>query len=215
MEIVKQQLERQYVEQQAKLQEVQKGVQTNGGPAPEVPKTSDKVATPDFMQEEIYRAQLRMLQAEVAMRERERARIQVQMGNQPNPNQSQLDQLRANEASLKALRAQIDNLNWQMEEKRLASYSVEKADTNSKNRVFVTGRVQRAGDLPYDKPLTVLQALALAGGFREYARPDAISIIRMNGDSSTLFQFNYSNVIKGVNTSQNIYLENGDVVVVP
>ena len=215
MEIVKQQLQRQYVELQAKLQEVQKGNQTNGGPAPEAPKTSDKVAAADFIQEEMYRAQLRMLQAEVAARESERIRIQVQMGNQPNPNQSQLDQLRVNEAALKGLQAQIDNLNGQMEEKRLASSSVEKADTNSKNRVFVTGRVQRSGDLRYDKPLTVLQALALAGGFQEYARPDAISIIRMNGDSSTLLQFNYSNVIKGVNTSQNIYLENGDVVVVP
>ncbi len=156
-----------------------------------------------------------MLQTEVAIGEGERAQIQAQIGNQSNPNQSQLDRLRVNEALLNRYRFEIDKLNGQVEKKRLASASIEKAESKSKNRIFVTGKVKASGDFESDGRLTVLQALALAGGFQEYAKTDAISIIRMNGDSTNLFQFNYSNVIKGVNTSQNIYLENGDVVVVP
>jgi beta-lactamase regulating signal transducer with metallopeptidase domain len=213
------QLEKQKLQQNLKVTEqtfqmVQKYNQSDAGAKTEPSNTSDKLATAVYLQEALYRVQLRQLQAELAMREAERARIQQQLVNKPNPNQSQLDQLRVNEAAMERSRAEISSLNRLIEEKRLASPSAEATDSNSKNRVFVTGRVQRPGDLQYDRPLTVLQALALAGGFQEYAKPDAISIIRMNGDSSTLFRFNYSDVIKGVNSS-NIYLENGDVVVVP
>lgn len=185
MEVVKEQLQSAFVELQAKIQAAQPGNQTNGGPAPDVPNTSDKVATV------------------------------LQRLNQPNPNQSQLDQLTVNEEALARYKTEIAVLQLKIEEQRLASSSIERADTNSKYRVYVTGRVQRPGDIPWEKPLTVLQALALAGGFQEYAKSDAVSIIRTNGNSSTLFRFNYSEVIRGVNSSQNFYLENGDVVVVP
>jgi beta-lactamase regulating signal transducer with metallopeptidase domain len=210
MEVVKEQLQSAFVELQAKLQAAQPGNQTNGGPAPEVPNTSDKVATADLLKEEMYRAQLRLQQSEAAV-----GQLRLQILNQPNPNQSQLDQLIVNEEALARYKTEIALLQQKIEEQRLASFSIEKADTNSKYRVYVTGRVQRPGDIPWEKPLTVLQALALAGGFQEYAKSDAISIIRTNGNSSTLFRFNYSEVIRGVNSSQNFYLENGDVVVVP
>src|SRR5436309_5759664 len=36
-------------------------------------------------------------------------------------------------------------------------------------RVFVTGKVQKPGPLTIEKPITVLQALAMAGGFAEFA----------------------------------------------
>jgi hypothetical protein len=210
LEVVKQQLQSAFVELQAKLHAAQPGNQTNGGPAPEVPNTSDKVATADFLKEEMYRAQLRLQQTEDAV-----GQLRLQILNQPNPNQSQLDQLTVNEEALARYKTEIALLQLKIEEQRLASSSIERADTNSKYRVFVTGRVQRPGDIPWEKPLTVLQALALAGGFQEYAKSDAVSIIRTNGNSSTLFRFNYSEVIRGVNSSQNFYLENGDVVVVP
>jgi polysaccharide export outer membrane protein len=184
--------------------------QANSGPTPA--KIAGSVA---FLQEETYKAQLNVLQNEVALYERKIAQLQQQIGSQSNPDQSQLDQLRANKQTLDMFDAELTKINKLIEEIRLSRPSTEAAATNSKNRVFVTGRVQRSGDLQYDKPLTVLQALALAGGFQEYAKTDAISIIRVNGDSTTLLRFNYSDVIKGINSSQNIYLTNGDVVVVP
>jgi len=82
-------------------------------------------------------------------------------------------------------------------------------------RIFVTGKVQKPGAQILEKPITVLQALAIAGGFQEYAKDAEISIIRNNDKESSIFHFNYREVIRGTNLSQNIFLQSGDVVVVP
>ena len=82
-------------------------------------------------------------------------------------------------------------------------------------RVFVTGRVQKPGAIMTEKPITVLQALALAGSFMEFANLAEIVVVRGSGEDSTLFKFNYPEVIKAKNFSQNMLLRSGDVVVVP
>jgi polysaccharide export outer membrane protein len=82
-------------------------------------------------------------------------------------------------------------------------------------RVFVTGRVMQPGAIMSEKPMSVLQALALAGGFLDTAKPEEVVIIRTMGDSTTLFRFNYPEIVRGENFNQNIMLRAGDVVVVP
>ena len=66
-----------------------------------------------------------------------------------------------------------------------------------------------------EKPMTVLQALALAGGFLEYANLAEMVIIRNTGEDNILFRFNYLEVIKGKNFNQNMLLKTGDVIIVP
>ncbi len=89
-------------------------------------------------------------------------------------------------------------------------------DTIQSYRVFVTGRVAKPGMIPSEKPITVLQALSLAGGFLEYANLSGIVIIRSTGNQTQdIFRFNYTDAIKGANFNQNILLKSGDVVVVP
>ena len=82
-------------------------------------------------------------------------------------------------------------------------------------RVFVTGKVAKPGAITSEKPITVLQALALAGGFSDFANLAEIVMVRNNGSDNLLFKFNYVEFIKGKNFSQNIVLRSGDVVVVP
>jgi len=82
-------------------------------------------------------------------------------------------------------------------------------------RVFVTGKVAKPGALMLEKPISVLQAVALAGGFLEYANPAEMVIIRNTGEDSVLFRFNYVEAVKGKNFNQNILLKSGDVIVVP
>jgi polysaccharide export outer membrane protein len=82
-------------------------------------------------------------------------------------------------------------------------------------RVYVTGKVAKPGAISNEKPITVLQAIALAGGFTEFADPTSISIIRGAGEDGQLWKFNYPEVIKGRNFSQNMLLKAGDAVVVP
>jgi polysaccharide export outer membrane protein len=83
-------------------------------------------------------------------------------------------------------------------------------------RVFVTGRVENPGAYPLTgPPLTVMQAIALAGGLTEYADRKNITIIRTEKGRVSTLTFNYSEVSKGRNVSQNILLQPGDTVVVP
>lgn len=77
-------------------------------------------------------------------------------------------------------------------------------------KYYLNGNVSRSGAFPLVVPITVLEALTLAGGLSEWA--DKKNIIIMRGDKR--FRFNYKDVIKGKNMSQNIYLENGDFVIV-
>jgi polysaccharide export outer membrane protein len=88
-------------------------------------------------------------------------------------------------------------------------------DTIQGHRLFVIGKVQRPGPLVTEKPLTVLQALTLAGGFLEYAKSDEITIIRNAGENSEVLKFSYPEVIKGRKAAENVFLKPGDVVVVP
>jgi polysaccharide export outer membrane protein len=79
-------------------------------------------------------------------------------------------------------------------------------------RVYVVGQMMRPGEFPLAGGMTVLKALALAGGFREYARPEDIVIVR---EDQTVIPFNYKRVADGKDVSQNIRLAAGDTIVVP
>jgi polysaccharide export outer membrane protein len=79
-------------------------------------------------------------------------------------------------------------------------------------RIYVVGQMLRPGEFPLSGRLTVLKALALAGGFKDFARPDQIVIVR---EDQTVLSFNYKRVIEGKDVSQNILLSAGDTIVVP
>jgi polysaccharide export outer membrane protein len=79
-------------------------------------------------------------------------------------------------------------------------------------RVYVVGQMMRPGEFPLLGRMTVLKALALAGGFREFAKPESIVIIR---EDQTVIPFNYKRVADGKDVSQNVLLAAGDTIVVP
>jgi polysaccharide export outer membrane protein len=82
-------------------------------------------------------------------------------------------------------------------------------------QVFVTGQVETPGALMSQEPITVLQALALAGGFSEYPKKGEIVVIRNAAEDGITFDFDYDAVIDGRRLEQNILLRSGDTVVVP
>jgi polysaccharide export outer membrane protein len=82
-------------------------------------------------------------------------------------------------------------------------------------KVSITGEDAKPGLFPLSGRMTVLQLIAAAGGLGEFAKGDAISVIRTEGDKQTQFKFNYKDVVRGKNLKQNIELHIGDVVVVP
>ena len=79
-------------------------------------------------------------------------------------------------------------------------------------RVYVVGQMVRPGEFPLSGRMTVLKALALAGGFKEWAKSESIVIVR---EDQTVLPFNYKRVADGKDVSQNVLLAAGDTIVVP
>ncbi|MDR0310763.1 MAG: polysaccharide export protein [Acidobacteriota bacterium] len=81
----------------------------------------------------------------------------------------------------------------------------------------VVGRTGRyaIGSPSSGSPTTVLEILATAGGLKETAKAKNITIARYVNGREVHFKFNYKDVLKGKNLSQNITLENRDYILVP
>ncbi len=89
--------------------------------------------------------------------------------------------------------------------------------TQVKSHSFnVVGKVTKPGAYELAKPTTVLDAVALAGAFQDFAKTNKIYVLRKMPDGSQkMLPFNYKQVIKGRQLDQNIELQSGDTVVVP
>jgi polysaccharide biosynthesis/export protein len=80
----------------------------------------------------------------------------------------------------------------------------------------ILGQVNHPGSFVLSNSATVLDAIALAGGFRDFAKQKNIYVLRAKADGTeTRIPFNYKQVVKGQNPGQNIKLQPRDTVVVP
>jgi len=83
-------------------------------------------------------------------------------------------------------------------------------------KINILGQVSKPGSYPLTNTMTVLDAIALAGGFRDFAKQKGIYVLRQTADGSQVrLPFNYKDVIKGKNTKQNVTLEPRDTLVIP
>jgi polysaccharide biosynthesis/export protein len=82
-------------------------------------------------------------------------------------------------------------------------------------KVFITGEVEKPGPYTLTGPMTVLQLIANAGGFKEYAKRDSIVIMRNEAGQQIQLAFDYNEVVRGKKLQQNVALKPGDTVVVP
>lgn len=80
----------------------------------------------------------------------------------------------------------------------------------------IIGKVIKPGAYDLKTPTTVLDAIALAGGFQDFARVTKIYILRRAPNGSTQsVPFNYKQAIKGISINQNLELLPGDTIIVP
>jgi polysaccharide biosynthesis/export protein len=81
--------------------------------------------------------------------------------------------------------------------------------------IYVMGEVNTPGAVPLKGPMTVLQALAVAGGFKEFANKGGIKVLRKTPGSDRVetIPFSYKDAVR--NDSSAFYLVEGDTVVVP
>jgi polysaccharide biosynthesis/export protein len=82
--------------------------------------------------------------------------------------------------------------------------------------VYITGEVNKPGSLTLvNGRMSILQALAMAGGFKEFANTKDVKVLRPRGGSNTIetIRFNYKDVVNG--DAKPFYLRSGDTVIVP
>jgi polysaccharide export outer membrane protein len=83
-------------------------------------------------------------------------------------------------------------------------------------KVSVIGQVRAPGRYDLKGPSTVLDALALAGGFTDFAARRKITILRSAGTTVQRLSFDYDTAVskRGAGNS-NVFVRPGDIVVVP
>jgi len=80
----------------------------------------------------------------------------------------------------------------------------------------VIGEVEKPGSYVMGGPMTVLDAIAMAGGLREFAKTTKIFVLRVNSDGSrSRLPFNYKRVIKGNDLRADVELRPRDTILVP
>lgn len=83
-------------------------------------------------------------------------------------------------------------------------------------RVNVIGQVTRPGTYPLTHSMGVLDALAEAGGLRDFAKKKNIYVLRVKADGTReRLSYRYLDVLKGALDSQELMLQTHDTVVVP
>jgi polysaccharide export outer membrane protein len=105
--------------------------------------------------------------------------------------------------------------------KKLANYIHQPAVTvivqqARSHRFNIIGEVARPGSYALGSRMTVLDAIAVAGGFREFAKVTRIYVVRRRADGSSVrLRFNYKDAVRGDRQSLDRQLESGDTIIVP
>ncbi len=99
----------------------------------------------------------------------------------------------------------------------LANPEVTVIVTDPRSHHFnVVGQVAKPGTYPLTESMTVLDAIAATGGFRDFAKQTKIYVLRPMPDGTRArLPFNYKDAIKGKNLQNNVTLKPGDTIVVP
>lgn len=82
-------------------------------------------------------------------------------------------------------------------------------------KVSVLGEVVKPGRFELRSYTTVLDVLAQAGGFTQFAARARIVILRPAGKTMKRLPFNYNKVVSAGGEEDNVYLQPGDIVLVP
>jgi polysaccharide biosynthesis/export protein len=81
------------------------------------------------------------------------------------------------------------------------------------SQVFVMGEVAHPGPVQLHGPTTILQVLAVAGGFKEFANTKDVRIMRSTANGVQTLRFNYKDAVNG--DAKPLFLRSGDTVIVP
>jgi polysaccharide export outer membrane protein len=81
--------------------------------------------------------------------------------------------------------------------------------------ISVIGQVAKPGRYDLKSSATIVDALAMAGGFKEFAGRSRIVVIRTEAGAQKRIPFDYNKLGAGKNPQENFPLRPGDIVMVP
>ncbi|MFP2904698.1 exopolysaccharide export protein EpsY [Pyxidicoccus sp. 3LFB2] len=81
-------------------------------------------------------------------------------------------------------------------------------------KVTMVGEISRIGPLEIETGASLLQALAGAGGFTEYAHKDRVFVMRQEDGVPVRIRFRYDDLIRAEGRAPSFRLRPGDVIVV-
>lgn len=85
--------------------------------------------------------------------------------------------------------------------------------TATSQKFYVIGEVKTPGEYALAKDMTVVQAIARAGGFTEWASKDDIILIRNENGAVKRIKVNYKNIVNGEDSSDPELKANDTVIV--
>jgi len=85
----------------------------------------------------------------------------------------------------------------------------------NKPHYYVLGEVGQQGEFELEKDLTLLQALAKADGFTEWANKRNLLLLRKSNGKEQRIDINYRDILSGSAPGQNLKIQPGDTLVVP
>ncbi len=83
------------------------------------------------------------------------------------------------------------------------------------NTVYVLGQVERPGPIVMAAPMTVLQALSIAGGVTPFAKGNSIQVLRDAPQGRRVIRVRYNDLVRGQGLDTNVKLQPGDTILVP
>ena len=100
--------------------------------------------------------------------------------------------------------------------KLVADPSVTVTIKDSYSRIYyVVGQIAKPGEYRLNTPVSILQAIARAGGFAEWAKKGKIMIVRRSDGHDRIINFVYDKFINDNNRDNNVNVMPGDTIVVP
>jgi len=100
--------------------------------------------------------------------------------------------------------------------KLVSEPSVTVTLTDSRSKIYyVLGQIIKPGEYRLNTPVTILQAIARAGGFGEWAKKEKIMIVRRSHDQDQIINFDYEKFLNDNDRANNISVMAGDTIVVP
>jgi len=82
-------------------------------------------------------------------------------------------------------------------------------------RVYMLGHVLKSGVYTFQNPTRLVEAIASAGGFDQFADTSHIIVLSSRGGGQTRVEVEFKKIVSGARLEDNIILHPGDTVIVP